>query len=391
MKVLKLLTKIVVLLVVIALALLSLATIVPQIPIVGSIANYFTVRDGHWFIVGVTGLLVFCTLCCVIKKKKVLAIVVEGLLILSLSMSICAMAIAVRDVNKQGGEVNVWKSFSKIDVSDVKTDTKTYCVSEYGNVELNVYYVRQELGDGAEGFPVLFYIHGGGWIGGSKNDHTYDSKVYAKNGYVVVSVDYDLSRKDRHLVGTTEKQITEAVAWVKKNISKYGGDYEKLYFTGDSAGGNLALEVAYKINGGVYTTAGEKTLPKVKAVCVTYPVADPELFYNNDDLVLGKAARNMALNYTGYTPEENKEIYESIKPTNFLSEETPPTFVIVGKTDTMVQPVSSVNLVQALQQKGIEAELVTVSFCNHAFDTVPGNFGDQAVQSWTLKWFNSHK
>lgn len=391
MMILKALFRIFILIVLSAACLLALGTVVPQIPVVGSVGNYFTVHYGHVFIPVVAGLFLLCTILCFVKRKKVFVAICDILLLVSLAISICTMAIAVRDVNKQGSEVNVLKSFSKEDVSGVDTDTQTYYTSDYGALKLNVYYRKVFLEDGADGFPVILYVHGGGWIQGGRKDHEYDSKVYAKNGYVVFSVDYDLSKKDRHLAGTTERQILEAIAWIKKNAGRYGGDPETLFMTGDSAGGNLTLNVSYKINGGIYTEAGGEILPKVKAVCVTYPVTDPVLFYNNKDAIMGKASKEMATYYTGGSPDEKKEVYDSITPKNYLTQYTPPTLVISGKEDKQVPLSATEAFVDSLRQNGTETGLVTVPFCNHAFDTVPGAFGDQVVLHQTLRWFASHQ
>lgn len=391
MKIIKGLSRIVVFVLLSALLLCELGTVAPQIPVVGSMGNFITMPYAHIVIPITAGLFLLCTILCFVKKKKVFVALCDILLLASLAIGICTTAIAVRDVNKQGSDVNVWKTFSKEDVSGVETDTQTYFTSEYGELTLNVYYKKVLFKDGAKGLPVILYTHGGGWIQGSKKDHEYDSKLYAENNYVAVSVDYDLSKKDRHLAGTTERQILEAIAWVKKNIAGYGGDPESLYLTGDSAGGNLALNVSYKINAGIYTEAGGVTLPKIKAVAVTYPVTDPVLFYNNKDVIVGKASNQMATYYTGGSPEEKKEAYDSITPKNFLSSSTPPTLVITGKADVQVPLSATEAFVNALQQNGTETNLVTVPFCNHAFDSVPGAFGDQVVLHQTLRWFEAHR
>lgn|GEM_PF-1481504 len=387
MKVLKFICKILLLILAVAAFILALATLVPQIPFAGSIANYITVHFAHIFLPTCAGAFVLATVFLIFKRRSVLNILTEVLLVLAIAGSACAYGIAVKKLNDQGGEINVLASYKKEDFSMVKKETKEYAPSVFGgSVSLDVYYTEE----GKEK-PVLFYIHGGGWISGSKNDHSFYLRSFVKKGYLAVSVDYDLSTKDKHLVSSCEEQIAKAVLWVKKNAKSYNADENKLFFLGDSAGGNLALDLAYKINADVISEADGESLPKVKSVCALYPVAEPKAFYENGDLVLGKAAKQMSTYYTGYTPEENAEIYESITPKNFLSVPTPPTLLITGAADRMVDPSASTNLYDALRKNGTKTTLITAPYCNHAFDQADNAFGCQAVLNIATKWFEEIK
>lgn len=257
--------------------------------------------------------------------------------------------------------------------------------SEYSQLALNVYLVD----DGETGKPVMIYIHGGGWIQGSKEDHTYYSKVFANHGYVVFSVDYDLSTEDRHLARVTELQIAEAIAWVKNHAAEYGADISRLYLTGGSAGGNLALELAYKINGGVYSISSDGTeLPIISAVSVTFPAASVETVYNNPDPVLGGTAHRMSHCYTGCSPEEDPELFASLAPINFLSANTPPTCIVVGSADSLVPTGATYVLNDALEAAGIAHQMVIIPYANHIFDMVDGNMMNCAYLDLSLQWFD---
>lgn len=85
--------------------------------------------------------------------------------------------------------------------------------------------------------PVLFYVHGGGWRGGSKRMVHGLAELAAAQDMVLVAVDYRLAPavKIRELA----EDVVRALAWVRRNIRRYGGDPEKLVLIGVSAGAHL--------------------------------------------------------------------------------------------------------------------------------------------------------
>lgn len=89
--------------------------------------------------------------------------------------------------------------------------------------------------DGSADHPVVVWFHGGGLEQGNKE---IPQRLKGK-GYVVVGVNYRLLPKVT--VKETLDDAAEAVAWVFKNIARYGGDTNKIVVTGHSAGGYLAM------------------------------------------------------------------------------------------------------------------------------------------------------
>jgi acetyl esterase/lipase len=86
--------------------------------------------------------------------------------------------------------------------------------------------------------PVMFWIHGGGWTVGDKSDVGLKPKVLVERGFVFVSTNYRL------LPNVTMEELTGDVAaalgWVHQNISKFGGDPNRIFVGGHSAGAQLA-------------------------------------------------------------------------------------------------------------------------------------------------------
>lgn len=115
------------------------------------------------------------------------------------------------------------------------------------NLTSNIPYVnpgheRQVLDvfspDEAADLPVVFWIHGGGWQTGDKTDVQIKPRVFADRGFVFVSTNYRLLPNVEMDVLT--RDVAKALGWVHKNIADYGGDPNRIFVMGHSAGAQLA-------------------------------------------------------------------------------------------------------------------------------------------------------
>jgi acetyl esterase/lipase len=99
------------------------------------------------------------------------------------------------------------------------------------------------------GWPVLVFIHGGGWTSGDKGYRAGGADIYgnigrfyAARGIGVAVVSYRLQP-----AVTWQDQLTDlayAVAWVRANVARYGGDPNAIVLAGHSAGGQFAARLA---------------------------------------------------------------------------------------------------------------------------------------------------
>jgi acetyl esterase/lipase len=87
------------------------------------------------------------------------------------------------------------------------------------------------------GLPVLIFIHGGAWTGGSRLTYRPLSQTLANTGFVVFDVDYRLPPAV-NVVGEIQDAAT-AESWVLQNAGRYGGDTSEVFVMGHSAGGHL--------------------------------------------------------------------------------------------------------------------------------------------------------
>lgn len=107
-----------------------------------------------------------------------------------------------------------------------------------GKVPVWMYYPAK-----AEGaLPMLLYVHGGAFMGGSVFTVENGCRLLAEKAHAVVcNIDYSLPPETPYPIPTT--QIYESVSHFYKNASTYQIDKQRIFIGGDSAGGNMSAAV----------------------------------------------------------------------------------------------------------------------------------------------------
>ena len=88
------------------------------------------------------------------------------------------------------------------------------------------------------GAPVLIYLHGGFWRMGHARENNYAIRTFASAGAAAFVATYDLCPSVT--LATILEQIKRAIAWVYANAAEHGGDPNRLYICGHSAGAHMA-------------------------------------------------------------------------------------------------------------------------------------------------------
>jgi acetyl esterase/lipase len=95
---------------------------------------------------------------------------------------------------------------------------------------------------GAADAPVVVFFYGGDWRSGNKGLYRYMAKALARAGYVAVVPDYRIYPQARYPDFIDDGAL--AVRWAKDNARRFGGDPEKLFVMGHSAGAHIAAMLA---------------------------------------------------------------------------------------------------------------------------------------------------
>lgn len=153
-----------------------------------------------------------------------------------------------------------------------------------GDLEARVYWPEGAAEDG-EALPVILYFHGGGWVIADLNVYDASPRALANQAdAIVVSVHYRQGPEDKF--PAAHDDAIAAYAYVVENAGQWNGDAERIAIAGESAGGNLALNVAI--------AARDQQLTMPDAVLAVYPVAGDDLetasyIANQNAIPLGKA------------------------------------------------------------------------------------------------------
>jgi arylformamidase len=89
--------------------------------------------------------------------------------------------------------------------------------------------------------PIVFWIHGGGWQSGNKDDVQVKPQAFVDRGFVFVSTNYRLlpDASIKEMGG----DVAKAIRWVHEHAQQYGGDPNRFFVMGHSAGAQLAALV----------------------------------------------------------------------------------------------------------------------------------------------------
>src|SRR4029077_10029173 len=96
--------------------------------------------------------------------------------------------------------------------------------------------------ESATAAPVVIFFYGGGGRSGSKRTYRYVAKALARRGYVTVLPDYRIYPQARYPDFLDDGAL--AVRWVKDNAKRFGGDPQKIFLMGPSAGAHIAAMLA---------------------------------------------------------------------------------------------------------------------------------------------------
>jgi acetyl esterase len=198
----------------------------------------------------------------------------------------------------------------KTDYSDIKTDTLIY--RRIGNVSLKAYIFRPRP-DGKK-HPAILLFHGGAWRIGDASWTCGRAKEFAERGVVGISVEYRLSNDGLTPIDGVEDACA-AFAWARSHAKELGIDVKRVAGYGVSAGGHLVAAAA--------------TLPMVNGK----KVGKNE---RPDIMLLYSPALNMGHDPYFVSLIAGKADPVSYSPSDFITENLPPTMIIQGEQDSIV-------------------------------------------------------
>jgi acetyl esterase len=207
----------------------------------------------------------------------------------------------------------------------------------------------------AGGYPVVVYLHGGGWVAGSPQSHRKLGMQFAEAGFLTINVDYRLAPEHPFPAGFDD--CVFAIKWASQNASRYKGDPNRIAVGGDSAGGNLTAAAVAALAAESFSGA------KPKAALLIYGVFDfPAVIErSSDDPAMQMMARAyLGSAYPAALQDPRVSPLRAIKPGAL-----PPTFVICGAADPLIAETTA--MANALKRADIRHEVKVHDEMPHGF------------------------
>lgn len=199
--------------------------------------------------------------------------------------------------------------------------------------------------------PIIVFIHGGGWVSGNKDNYLRLCKCYAREGYVVFSINYRLA--PRFPFPLPLHDIALAIEWIVLHASEYQGDPTRLVLAGDSAGAHMAAWFAAGLRERQLfdnTTIKSSLSPNdVKGLLLFYGIYNLKTLKETGFPGIWSAAKAFL---NGASEELASPIYS-------IDSSFPPSFICCSERDWLCS--QSLELAQQLEEKGVLHETMVFS------------------------------
>ena len=217
-----------------------------------------------------------------------------------------------------------------------------YRVADYSTADSATEPARASTAE-STGLPVVVFFYGGGWQAGKRQQYRFVGGDLTAQGFIAVLPDYRLYPKVSF--PTFVEDGAAALRWTLDNIADYGGDPDRVFLAGHSAGAHIAallhLDEKYLSDAGVD-----------KKHCGFIGLSGPYDFAP----LMGDKLNSIFPAGTEYDSQ----------PLNFVTGTEGPVLLIHGLKDNTVKPRGAKKLNDALVEAGVDSELVIYPKRGHA-------------------------
>ncbi|TNC74374.1 alpha/beta hydrolase [Rubellimicrobium roseum] len=241
------------------------------------------------------------------------------------------------------------------ELAAIATRDLTYPAADGSEQPLRVY-----TPEGEGPFPLIVYYHGGGWVIADIDTYDASARALAAGAQaVVVSVEY--RHAPENPFPAAHEDANAAYAWIIENSGTLNADAERLAVAGESAGGNLAMNVA--IN------ARDAQLIQPDHMLLVYPVAGndmetPSYQTYADAQPLSRDAMMWFVEHVFTDPSQTADPRINLVDRTDLAG-LPPATVINAQIDPLASEGEA--LAEALTAQGVDVQQMTYPGVTHEF------------------------
>ncbi len=233
-----------------------------------------------------------------------------------------------------------------------KRSIPTFAQPEGVPLSLEIYQPQQP-----GSYPGIVAIYGGAWQRGGPTANRAFNRYIAAQGYVVWAIDY--RHAPNYRFPKQLEDVQTALDYIQNHASEYETDPEKLVLVGRSAGAHLAMLTAYTNKN-----------PQIRGVVNYYGPVDLTAGYNNPPVPDPIDTRSLLEDFIGGTPQQFPDQYRQASPLNLVTQTVPPTLLIYGSRDHIVEAQYGQKLHQRLQETKSPSVFIEIPWADHSFDSV---------------------
>ncbi len=209
-------------------------------------------------------------------------------------------------------------------------------------------------------FPVVVYIHGGGFIAGDRGEGVVWAPYLLSWGYAVVSVDYRLA--PQHPFPAAIADVQCALAWLGQHGAEYRLDPQRLALAGQSAGGHLAALAGM---------ANEATdpAPPWQPSCGQGPFPIRAVISHSGPMDLAETLKTVDWAVEAFvgSPCTPPKVCAQASPLTYVHAGAPPVLLFHGSADSTVSVTNAREMKAALESAGVPLVYVEVEGAEHTF------------------------
>jgi acetyl esterase/lipase len=229
----------------------------------------------------------------------------------------------------------------------------------------------------ANGAAVIYMVSGG-WVSSFTPPQQLATRFanLLDKGFTVIPVRHGSSPK--YVIPEIVTDVRRAVRFIRHSAKQWGVDPNRMGVYGGSAGGHLSLMIATASDAGDpnATEAFLKESDRVASVVALYPPVDlRQMARGVPTGPLPTSQRFPALNF-------EREKAADYSPIVHVTRDDPPTLLIHGDKDELVNISHSQNMYKALQETGVKSEFVTMPGAPHGFRGADAERSDALMLAW---------
>ncbi len=199
----------------------------------------------------------------------------------------------------------------------------------------------------AENLPVMVFFYGGSWESGKKQIYNFLGNRLARRKVIVVIADYPLASE--YKLPAMQESALAAVNWSKDHIAEFGGDPDRIFVSGHSAGGHLAALIAVKEDE-LESSGNDKKL--AGSILIDGAGLDMYSYLQKTSEGEGKKYLN------AFT--DDPAIWKEYSPMYFLTDDLSPMLILEGERTYPSIRGSRERFMKRVREKGIEDVTVKI-------------------------------